>query len=277
MFGYITIHKDELKFKEYDVYHSYYCGLCHTLKKRYGYMSRLSLNFDMTFLAILLTGLYEPETKKEMSRCMIHPIHQQAKRYNQYVDYAADMTIVLSYLKCEDDWQDEKKVSKQLYKQTLKKAYQSVCQLYPHKIEVIEKELNSIHCLEKENTKQIDEIAGCFGKVMAEVCVYQDDEWKDDLYELGFYLGKFIYLMDAYDDIEKDNKKGNYNPFIEKFSQDDFEIETRNILEMMIARASIAFECLPIIENEEILRNILYSGVWSRYELRRKKRMGEIK
>ena len=277
MFGYITIHKDELKFKEYDVYHSYYCGLCHTLKERYGCMSRLSLNFDMTFLALLLTGLYEPETKKEMSRCVMHPIHRQAKCYNQYVDYAADMTIVLSYLKCEDDWQDEKKVSKQLYKQTLKKAYQSVRQLYPHKIEVIEKELSSIHRLEKEKTTQIDEIAGCFGKVMAEICVYQDDEWKNDLYELGFYLGKFIYLMDAYDDVEKDIKKGNYNPFIEKFSQDDFEIETRNILEMMIARASTAFECLPIIENEEILRNILYSGVWSRYELRRKKRMGEIK
>ena len=62
MFGYIAINKAEMKFKDYDMYHSYYCGLCKCLKECYGIRGQMTLSFDMTFLIVLLTGLYEPQT-----------------------------------------------------------------------------------------------------------------------------------------------------------------------------------------------------------------------
>ena len=114
MFGYVVINKPELKFKEFDIYHSFYCGLCQTLKEKYGYKGQVSLNYDLTFVALLLNGLYEPETKQEMSHCLLHPIHKYLKSFNECIDYAAQMTIVLTYYKCEDDWLDEKRVSRNI-------------------------------------------------------------------------------------------------------------------------------------------------------------------
>jgi len=275
MFGYIVINKPELKFKEYDVYHAYYCGMCQSLKQIAGHKAQLSLNNDLTFLAMLLSGLYEPETEKIMSRCPVHPFHKYEKLSNECIVYAAKMSIVLSYLKCQDDWLDEKKVIQHSYEKWLYRTYVKIKDEYPAKIQNIERCLGNIRALEKENCQDIDRISKFFGMVMGEICIYQDDEWKNELYELGFYLGKFIYLMDAYDDIEKDLQKQTYNPLIHLNNQEHFEAYCYEILEMMIAKVAEIFECLPIIENVEIMRNIIYSGVWSKYELRKKKRMGE--
>lgn len=100
---------------------------------------------------------------------------------------------------------------------------------------------------------------------MAEVFVYKDDMWKDDLYKVGFYLGKYIYLLDAYEDIEQDVKTGDYNPFKEYHKGEQFDEQVLHLLLMMIGECTDAFERLPLVENAEILRNILYSGVWVRY------------
>ena len=276
MFGYITIHKPDLKFKEYDVYRAYYCGLCHTLKEKFNQTSRFSLNYDLTYLSILLSSLYEPKTQEKIEHCIIHPITKHPYYQNECIDYASKMTIVLTYLKCLDDWNDEKKMLQNIYGKMLHKYYLQVKEEYPLKVQNIEKELEVISQIEKKGDLKIDFIASHFGKVMGEICCYQDDEWKDELYELGFYLGKFIYMMDAYDDIETDIKKGNYNPLLEKYKDSDFEDYCHEILELMISKVATVFECLPIIENVEILRNILYSGVWTRYELRRKQRMEDM-
>ena len=131
---------------------------------------------------------------------------------------------------------------------------------------------------------QLDTISGYFGKIMEELFVYRKDEWEPTLRRMGFYLGKFIYLMDAYEDMEKDNKTGNFNPILKMYQAryakeygqvsfvEEFEDYMKGILRMMMAECSKAFERLPIIEEAEILRNILYSGVWSRYELVRNQR-----
>ena len=107
MFGYISINKAEMKFKDHDVYHSYYCGLCKVLKECYGRRGQVTLSFDMTFLVILLTGLYEPDTKTEMVRCIAHPMQKHAAKTNEFTEYAAAINMLLSYYKCEDDWADE--------------------------------------------------------------------------------------------------------------------------------------------------------------------------
>ena len=156
MFGYVVINKPELKFKEFDVYQSYYCGLCKTLKEKYGSRAQISLNFDLNFISILLSGLYEPETKIGESRCVMHPLSKHTTRYNECVDYAAKMTIVLTYFKCEDDWLDERKISKQAYKRLLRKAYQEIKEEYPDKLAHIETCLHCINDYESQGITNLD-------------------------------------------------------------------------------------------------------------------------
>lgn len=272
MFGYIVINKPEMKFREFDMYQSYYCGLCKSLKDRYGKIGQMTLSYDMTFLALLLSSLYEPKTKSGYRRCVAHPVEKHLYRQNEFTDYAADMNLLLSYEKCLDDWNDEHMTKKRLMAGLLKSRNGQVCQKYPEKIDKICQCMDMIHEYEKSESRNIDEVAGAFGEIMAEIFAYRQDEWEETLRRMGFFFGKFIYLMDAYEDIETDMEKGTYNPLKDIYQKDDFEELAGQVLLMMMAECSKAFERLPIVENAQILRNILYSGVWSKYDLVKQKR-----
>ena len=110
MFGYVLANKSELKMKEFYKYKAYYCGLCRILKEKYGVLGQMTLTYDMTFLVILLTSLYECETEMEEQRCMMHPVKKQKMLWNEITEYAADMNIVLPYHHFVDDWRDEKSI-----------------------------------------------------------------------------------------------------------------------------------------------------------------------
>lgn len=273
MFGYIVVNKPEMKFREFAVYRSYYCGLCQTLKEKYGRTGQMTLSYDMTFLVMLLTGLYEPETETGEARCIAHPFEKHPTSRNEYSEYAADVNMILTYYKCMDDWLDEKKIGRYLFAAMLRKKHNRIAEKYPEKVLCVYDHLEKIHQCEKEKNSSIDEAAGYFGEIMAELFVYKDDEWADSLHKIGFYLGKYIYLLDAYDDIEKDRKKGNYNPFAGMYESEHFEEDVKQILTMMMAECSREFETLPILWNVDILRNILYAGVWTRFEIKHRKRM----
>lgn len=272
MFGYIAVNKPEMKFREFDVYQSYYCGLCKSLKERYGKRGQLTLSYDMTFLALLLTSLYEPETVSGVRRCIAHPVEKHRYCQNEFTDYAADMNLLLSYEKCLDDWNDERSVKKGMMGLLLKNQNHQVYERYPEKIDEICRKMKEIHEFEKADSRNIDEVAGAFGAIMAEIFAYRKDEWEETLRCMGFFLGKFIYLMDAYEDIETDLKQGMYNSLKSMYEDPDFEEQAERMLLMMMAECSKAFERLPIVENTEILRNILYSGVWCRYDQVKQKR-----
>ncbi len=272
MFGYIIINKQELKFKEFDLYHSYYCGLCQKLKEKYGKTGQMTLTYDLTFLIMLLADLYQDEPACDQCRCVAHPLEKHTTRISRFTDYAADMNLLLSYYKCEDDWDDEKKWSKRAASSLLRKKAKEISARYPEKAAIIEKWLVQLHTYEQNHAGNIDEAAGCFGQIMAEIFVYRHDEWEDDLRRMGFYLGKFIYLMDAYEDLEQDHKSGNYNPLLPMWQEEFFEENCRQILTMMLAEACKAFERLPLDDHVPILGNILYSGVWCRYEMTNRKR-----
>lgn len=274
MFGYIMVNKGELKFKEFELYQSYYCGLCRKLKEHYGMLGQLTLSYDLTFVILLLTALYEPRGKKGTSCCAVHPLRKQVIRVNEFSDYAADMNMLLTYYKCEDDWQDERKWDRLLFGQLLWRRIKKKGISERKKAERIQKYLKELSAKEKEENHDLDEMAGLFGKIMAEIVAAREDEWEEELRTMGFYLGKFIYLCDAYEDIEKDEKKGVYNPLSYLKERPDFEEACEKILTMMAAECSRAFEKLPIIEYTGILRNILYSGIWFRYEKIRKERKG---
>ncbi len=272
MFGYIVVNKAEMKYKDFDRYHAYYCGLCQSLKDRYGAFGQISLSYDMTFLHVLLTSLYEPEERREEVRCLAHPLEKHTVLRSEVTDYVADMNILLTMFKCEDDWADEKKVTRYVYGKLLRKRSCGRKKLFCEKGKNIQNLLRRISEKEKENCQDVDEMSGLFGQVMAQIVAWRKDEWEESLDRVGFYLGKFVYLMDAYEDLEEDRKKGLYNPLMRRSEDPSFEEDIHRILMMTMEGCCKEFEQLPILENLDILRNILYSGVWSRYEIAHAKR-----
>ena len=276
MFGYVLMNKPEIKFKDYDIYRSFYCGLCRELREKYGIAGQISISYDMTFVLLLLSGLYEPPTRTGTTRCAVHPVKRQPVRKNEITEYAAAMNLLLTYYKCIDDWEDERKVFRLAYARILemagvKKNSQKAFE-YREKSEKIVQGLHRLSGLEKDKETDIDKMAGCFGHILEEVFAYRKDVWEPTLRRMGFYLGKFIYLLDAYDDVEEDKKKGNYNPFAALSHEENFAEQVRSLLILMLAEACREFEKLPIIKYGDILRNILYSGVWCRFEAVTRKR-----
>lgn len=275
MFGYVTINRLELKGKHYDRYRAFYCGLCNVLHNKYGIKGQMTLTYDMTFLIIFLTSLYEKKSDIKRERCIIHPCARHAVMINEYTSYAADMSIVLAYYNFIDNWQDDRDIKSRAAMAVLKKDVQKIKKKYKRQCKVIESELKALAECEKRGEREIDTVSYHFGKILEEIFVYKRDIWEDTVRKIGFYLGKFIYLMDSWDDLEKDRDKGSYNIFEEMSEQDDFDDECRQILIMMMAECSRKFELLPILKNRELLRNILYSGVWLKWDIKHREKRGK--
>lgn len=277
MFGYVTICKPEMKIKDFSVYRAYYCGLCRILKKSYGISGQMTLSYDMTFLVLILSSLYESPTEKSSCRCMVHPVGKRETLINEITQYAADMNILLSYHHFVDDWKDEHQKKAMVGIRSFHRRYEKVKRRYPKKCRIIENCLRELSDLEREKEQNLDKVSGSFGKLMAELMVYREDFWEHELRQMGFYLGKFIYLMDAYDDLEKDREEESYNPLLAISGEKNFEENCHMMLTMMMAECTEHFEKLPCVENIEILRNILYAGVWNKYQAIQKKKNIEIK
>ena len=272
MFGYVTANEPELKVREYQEYKAYYCGLCHVLKKKYGFVGQMTLTYDMTFLIMLLTSLYECEPRAEEHRCKVHPVRKQKMLINKFTEYGADMNMLLTYHHLMDDWKDEGSRAGCVGAGLLRGTYRKLKKKYPKKSRAMAYWLHRLHQLETENEKSIDRVAGCFGKIMETILVYQKDIWEDSLKRLGFFLGKFIYIMDAFDDVEKDIESGSYNPLKEQFGHENFTQDCNFMLNLMMAECTIEFEKLPCIQDAQILRNILYAGVWKKFDKKAQER-----
>jgi hypothetical protein len=258
--------KQKLVKEEIERYQAVYCGLCKILEKNFGILSKFSLNYDMTFLIIFLSSLYEPDEEEQEFRCPMHVLHRRKMVTNKYTDYAADMTVALTYFKCLDDWQDEHKHIQHQYGEKLKDSYEKVKERCPRQCETIETRISQLNEIEASADSLADEATNCFGRLMAELFVVEEDFWSNSLRNFGYHLGRFIYLMDATMDYEKDEKTGNYNPLksMEK-KPDDME----EILNMIMGDATQEFEKLPLVKDSNIMRNILYGGVWQQYYARK--------
>lgn len=275
MFGYVSAHKPELKMREFYKYKAYYCGLCKILREKYGFLGQITLTYDMTFLVILLTSLYESETKREERRCIVHPAKKQQFLFNEITEYAADMNIVLTYYKLLDDWHDEKSKVGYAGSKAFEKTFRKLKEKYPEKCETIHRCMSSLRECEERGEENIDFVSRCFGELMSELFVYKKDVWEENLREMGFYLGKFIYILDAYDDLEKDIEKQNYNVLIPMAKEEKFDETCEEMLNFVLAECTCRFERLPCVEDVEILRNILYAGVWDKFNQKRMKKDGE--
>ena len=317
MFGYVVINEPELRIREFDLYRSYYCGLCEELHEHYGRFGQLTLNYDTAFLGLLLTCLYEPEDETfEKASCIAHPFSKRPRRRNKYTQYAAHVTILLSWYSMRDNWEDEQQIRGLAMSGILHGGFKRAKELCPEKAQVIADCLERLHTLEKQAACSAapgdgnngsdrsnmdsslspqetqgspqpgarqdvspDQAGACFGDLMAELFAFQHDEWEEPLRRMGYSLGKFIYLLDAYDDLEDDADSGSFNPLLPVRARmqeqgTDFNGYMRTLLTMLMASCTRAFEILPIVKNIDILRNILYAGVWTKFEEIYAKRTG---
>ncbi len=267
MFGYVKINKMDLTFREYEHYRGYYCGLCKYLKDNHGEISRLSLNYDITFLILILTSVYRPKPTVLEEGCIVNPFKKKKKIINEITEYAASMNVLLTYYKLEDNLKDDKGIKDilayNIYKGKLKLAYEK----YPEKAEVIKNQLDILYNLEQEKNINIDLVSNTFGNLMSEIFAYKKDEFEKDLRKIGFNVGKYIYLLDAYEDLDKDYEKGRYNPFIEYIDKrEELKIRADKLIGMSLGMLSQGVDSLNLKVNTGIIENIIYSGVYLRYQ-----------
>lgn len=267
MFGYVIVNTQTLSEEAQARYGAAYCGLCHRLGALHGAAGRLTLSYDLTFLDLLLSSLYEGESavREGCGHCPIHPLRKKSWRYAGPADYCADMSVALHYYSAMDKWQDDRSPTALAFARRLEARQPAVEQRWPRQCAAIRENLKALALCEQENCADLDRVAACFGALMEELFDYRQDCWADDLRALGRNLGKFIYLLDAYDDLPRDQKTGAYNPLRALSGQPGYHETVRECLELLMAGAARAFERLPCVENADLLRNILYSGVWQRY------------
>jgi len=268
MFGYLAASPQLLSEEELSRYKAAYCGLCRALGSRFGQFSRMTLNYDTTFLILLLNALYEPEERTGENGCIAHPFRKRNWWQSEITDYAADMNIALSYLKLLDDWKDDGKLTARTAAAALKSAYEEVKLRYPRQCEAMERSIEELSELEKKGVEDPDAASLTFGKLMGEVFIFRDDRWKNVLYNLGCNLGRTIYLLDAVMDLEEDRRKGRYNPFRSSGGDSANETYFRNVLKLFLGETVAAFEYLPIVQDAGLLKNILCFGIWQNFEMK---------
>ena len=269
MFGYIhpvmSVLSDEQKLR----YRSFYCGVCHALSDQYGQIRRLSLSNDMTFLAVLLSSLYEPEARLTRSRCAVHPLKSHAYLSSQMISYAADMNTLLFYYKCVDQRMDDHSLPGKAGEAFYRCAAEKVRSLWPAQAEEVQHALDELWQEEAKPSPDPDRLCNLSGKMLGAVFVPKpEDLWSSVLRSVGTGLGRFIYWMDAWEDYDEDLEKDRYNPLTSWHDRPDYEDFCRETLEMLIAEASESFEILPLEQDLDLLRNVIYSGVWQRYLLK---------
>lgn len=269
MFGYVMASGKELSKQAQERYSGVYCGICRQIRARASQPARLGLSYDMAFLALLLSSLYEPEERSGKPACRLHPIKPRPWVDNEYIRYAADMNVALAYYNAMDDYQDEGKHTAKWMVSVFGKTLPEIAARYPRQCQAMEDCIARLNRLEKESCANPDEPAGCFGQLMAELLVYKEDLWAPALRQMGMALGRYIYLADAAVDFDRDRKKNRYNPFLAMGVDDPAQWEQYLVLAM--GRCTEYYERLPLVQDKDILDNILYSGIWVEYRRRQRR------
>ena len=262
MFGYITLSRVNADKEMRLEYKSYYCGLCHVLNQKYGIKGMHSLSFDMVFLTILLSDIYDEDTVKGKERCIVRPLVPHDYICSKgATDYAADMQLLLFYFSLLDNIQDEHK--DKIRAKKYEKIATEITSRYPRQYKVLKEKLHELREKEEANEQNPEALSALFGAILGEIFVKDPDfHFAPELRALGEALGRFIYLIDGWDDRASDKKKGCFNPFPEGTKEKDAE----KLLLNAAADASLIFERLPLDSSIPIMRNIIYSGIWTRFK-----------
>ena len=274
MFGYIVPYKEQLTEADKTIYESYYCGLCRSLGRKFGPLSQLILAYDPVFLALLTNGLYEHDDVMKKGIC-IYKGRKVQRTLSPDLGYAADMNLMLSYHNYIDQAHDSASRTAQRAVKLLKLPYERTARKYPRQQQALENYMQKLITYEKAPDDNPDHAANLTGTMLSEVFLEKEDEWQETLRSLFFFLGKFIYLTDAYADIFDDIRSGSYNPYHTVYTRADFDDYVQRHLESVMTECARSFEMLPLFKYREILRNILYSGVWTSYSTVRHERINK--
>lgn len=283
MFGYVTPLKAEMKVKDFSRFKCYYCGLCLHIKKQFGNIPRMSLNYDMTFLGLLLDGLSPDSVEVYTHRCILHPTEKKTVvNNNKALSYAASINLSLFYYKLLDDVNDDKDLKSKLGV-TILSPYKNK---FPDAILKINNDISNclkdLSNLEKNKSfSSIDEICDPFSKLVGIVLRDYPHELSNDseelrsiLYSLGYSIGKWIYLIDALDDLNEDMEKNKFNPIdflynSEGLTYDKFIEVIKPKMEFTILNCG--YSCkenlmkLDFKRNKDILYNIIELGLMNKY------------
>ncbi len=273
MFGYVIVDKPSLRIREYDYYRATYCGLCHTMGKCTGCLSRLTLSYDITFFALLREMISGTKVEFVKKRCVRHPIKKiETVQINSELEYSACVGAQLAFGKIVDNVNDEKgikrlvaRVCQALFGRMDMKSFDMI----PSMADFISKKLDLIVQIEDEKIASIDAPAEVFGDLMAGLLSYELEGNKKLIAEkIGKRIGRWIYIVDAFDDYDSDRKSGSYNPFVELYDGKDFtDDDLVSISKMLEAELSLAFSAIELLDDDndknrsEIVKNILCLGM----------------
>lgn len=266
MFGYIRPFKPELKIKDFSVYKAVYCGLCSTLGKRYGFISRMILSYDATLMCLIGMSREKGCSGFEKKRCPAKPYKRcDAAKQNSVLEFWADTSVILGYYKIIDNFKDGgflKKAALLPLIPFVKIPFKKAAKYNPFAAKCSEKYIKAQFLAEEKNTRSVDEAAQPTAELMATLLSHnaQNDSEKRVLERAGYFLGRWVYIADAADDCKKDLKNGSYNPFADK----EYEEAIRNaglLLNSCIYEISCCVELLNIKCFGEIIRNVIYLGL----------------
>ncbi len=277
MFGYIMPEKQELKIKEYEMFRAYYCGVCKSMGRSFGFMSRFALNYEAVFLGLLLAAVNKEKPTLRKEACIANPLKKKwVVKNNKYVDFAADINVILTYYKLNDNWNDERNVISLGAKFMLNGGYKKASSRNPKTDIAIKTSLEKLSKLEKDKCCSIDEAAEPFAEMIREILLVGSQDCNKDTARamgwLGYNIGKWVYTIDAYDDIEKDMKSGSYNPLLLQYkhkndSAEEFKISIRADIERdllyTLSQSAGSIELLEMY-HKGIIENIVYLGMNSK-------------
>jgi hypothetical protein len=282
MFGYIVPEKPELKIKEYELFRAYYCGICKSIGKKTGQINRFVLSYDVVFLAVLLSAIWGKAPDIYRGTCILHPLKKRSLiSANNIIEYVSEMNVILAYYNLKDKLRDEASVKFQAGMLVLEKTFRRMKKKYLEKCGIIECKLNELSVLEEKNCASLDMVSEQFAKIMEEVFRYKPvcENKKNDkiLGWIGYNTGKWIYVIDAYNDIEDDIDKGNYNVLTYQYGFNRNNEDVRQFKERIREKVAFnltyclnqiakAYELLEIKRNSGIMENIIYMGMLRKTE-----------
>lgn len=272
MFGYIRPYKPEMKVKDYSVYKAVYCGLCHTLGNRFGFLSRMILSYDATLLSILDMSVKKGCGGFEQKNCPVRPFKKcDCSKFSPELDYWADASVILSYYKVKDNIHDARAVKKAAALAVLpffSHGFRKAKNQHPFIAICAEDYIKKQDEVEAKRCKKIDEAAQPTAELMSRLMKRDDDSAQGRIFaRMGYFLGRWIYLADAADDIKEDLESKNYNPFIEEFgitvqtSQSEIKKIAQPLLNSCVYEITAAFNLLETKRFSPILENVFYNGL----------------
>ena len=272
MFGYVRPPLEALPQQEADRFRRAYCGLCHTLGQRYGPAARMILNYDFTYLAILLSDRTEADPCRR--RCVSSPIRPRAYQpASPALELAADESVILAYWQLRDGVADHglwKGLGYRGGAAALRFAYRRAAAARPDFDAQVRRQLAALADLEKARCPSMDAAADTFARLLAAAAAGVEDVIRRRVLEqMLYHLGRWVYLIDAADDLEKDAASGNYNPVALRYGLTDgkWDEESRRAfartLDHSVHMIATAFELWDFGAWRPPLESTVYTGLFA--------------